>query len=217
MLAGWTSYTTSLVDAEPEFVIGAHHQLWHIDKSFRMSKHDLKARSIYHYKRESIQAHMNIVFAALAVTRLVESATDWSIKHFARTARRDPTVQIKVGEHTITAEDPLPVDLRDALAQINWGTNLARVRSNGENIAKAPRFVMIINGTRTLDGESRAHRLVGLKGYATNIPAAVMPAVEVTACYHDLWRVEQSFRMGNTDLRARPMFHHTPRRDREAT
>jgi len=36
-----------------------------------------------------------------------------------------------------------------------------------------------------------------------------MPAGEVIACYHDLWRVEQSFRMSKTDLRARPMFHHT--------
>jgi len=27
--------------------------------------------------------------------------------------------------------------------------------------------------------------------------------------YHDLWHVEQSFRMRKTDLRARPMLHHT--------
>ncbi len=36
-----------------------------------------------------------------------------------------------------------------------------------------------------------------------------MPATEVIAKYHDLWHVEQSFRMSKTDLRARPMFHHT--------
>lgn len=36
-----------------------------------------------------------------------------------------------------------------------------------------------------------------------------MPASEIIANYHDLWRVEQSFRMSKTDLRARPMFHHT--------
>jgi transposase len=36
-----------------------------------------------------------------------------------------------------------------------------------------------------------------------------MPAAEVIASYHDLWHVEQSFRMSKTDLRARPMFHHT--------
>ena len=118
-LAGWKGYTTNLVDASPQFVIGAYHQLWHIEKSFRMSKHDLRARPIYHHKRESIEAHLTIVFAALAVTRFVESATGWSIKRFVRTTRRYRTVRIRVGQHTVTAEDPLPPDLRDALAQIN--------------------------------------------------------------------------------------------------
>lgn len=51
--------------------------------------------------------------------------------------------------------------------------------------------------------------LVGLTGYVTNIPAQLMPAAQVIGSYHDLWRVEQSFRMSKTDLRARPMFHHT--------
>lgn len=37
-----------------------------------MSKHELRARPIYHHKRESIDAHLAIVFAALAVTRLIE-------------------------------------------------------------------------------------------------------------------------------------------------
>ena len=99
--------------------IGAYHQLWRIEKTFRMSKHDLRARPIYHHKRESIEAHLTIVFAALAVTRFVENATGWSIKRFVRTARRYRTVQIRVGAHSLTAEDPLPPDLRDALAQIN--------------------------------------------------------------------------------------------------
>jgi hypothetical protein len=39
----------------------------------------------------------------------------------------------------------------------------------------------------------------------TNIPVSVMPPAEVISCYHDLWHVEQSFRMSKTDLAARPM------------
>jgi hypothetical protein len=50
-------------------VIDAYHQPWRIEKSFRMSKHDLQARPIYHHKRESIEAHLAVVFAALAVTQ----------------------------------------------------------------------------------------------------------------------------------------------------
>jgi hypothetical protein len=85
--------------------------------------------------------------------------------------------------------------------------NRAREVIAGEKAARTPRFVKTSNGTRTLDEASlaRARRLAGLKGYITNIPAPVMPAGEVIASYHDLWNVEQSFRMSKTDLRARPM------------
>jgi hypothetical protein len=83
-----------------------------------MSKHDLQARPIYHHKRESIEAHLSIVFAALAVSHWIEHQTSWSIKKFVRTARRYRTVQIKAGRHILTAAEPLPDDLRDALATI---------------------------------------------------------------------------------------------------
>ena len=74
----------------------------------RMSKHDLAARPIYHRKREWIEAHLAVVFAALAVGRLVEECTGGSIRRFIRTARRYRTVQIRVGQQLITAVDPIP-------------------------------------------------------------------------------------------------------------
>jgi Transposase DDE domain len=118
-LAGWKGYTTNLVGQPAEFVIGAYHQLWRIEKAFRMSKHDLQARPIYHRTRHAIEAHLTIVFAALAVSHFIEHQTGWSIKKFIRTARRYRTVQIRAGRQILTAADPLPDDLCDALATIN--------------------------------------------------------------------------------------------------
>lgn len=63
-LAGWKGYTTNLASQPPSFVIDAYHQLWRIEKAFRMSKHDLAARPIYHRTRDSIEAHLSVVFAA---------------------------------------------------------------------------------------------------------------------------------------------------------
>jgi hypothetical protein len=80
-LAGVKGYVTNLAacpDGTPitaEFVIGADHRLIEVEKSFRMSKHDLHARPIYHHKRDSIEAHLSIVFAALAVSRWIEQTT----------------------------------------------------------------------------------------------------------------------------------------------
>ena len=87
-------------------------------RTVHSSKHDLAARPIYHHKRESIEAHLTIVFAALAIGRLVEERTDWSIRRFVRTARRYRTVQIRAGSQLLTAEDPVPDDLREAVALI---------------------------------------------------------------------------------------------------
>ena len=61
----------------------------------------------------------------------------------------------------------------------------------------------IHQGDQVLDEASiaRARSLVGLKGYVTNIPAHLMDAGEVVFSYHELWHVEQSFRMSKHDLR----------------
>ncbi|MDG4831469.1 IS1634 family transposase [Solwaraspora sp. WMMD1047] len=87
----------------------------------------------------------------------------------------------------------------------------ARAVVAGEKTPRTPRFVTVKSDARTLDEASlaRARKLVGLKGYVTNIGHQVMNPSEVTSNYHDLWHVEQSFRMSKTDLAARPMFHHT--------
>jgi hypothetical protein len=89
--------------------------------------------------------------------------------------------------------------------------NRARAVIDGEKAARTPRFVKTTNDGHRLDQAAldRARRLVGLKGYVTNIPASIMAPGEVIGSYHDLWHVEQSFRMSKTDLRARPMFKRT--------
>jgi hypothetical protein len=127
-LAGLKGYVTNLAacpDGSPvtaEFVIDAYHRLFQIEKSFRMSKHDLQARPIYHHQRDSIEAHLTIVFAALAVSRWIEKRTGWSIRKFVRTARRYRTIEIQAGAQTITAADPLPDDLHDVLRRISRGS-----------------------------------------------------------------------------------------------
>lgn len=118
-LAGLKGYVTNLPDVDALFVIDAYHRLFQIERSFRMSKHDLRARPIYHHKRSSIEAHLSIVFAALAVSRWIEDRTGWSIKKFVRTARRYRTIQIQADDRTLTAADPLPEDLHHALKTIH--------------------------------------------------------------------------------------------------
>jgi hypothetical protein len=127
-LAGIKGYVTNLAacpDGTPvtaEFVIGSYRQLFQIERSFRMAKSDLQARPVYHHLRDSIEAHLTIVFAALAVSRWIEHQTGWSIRKFVKTARRYRTIEIQAGDHVLTAADPIPGDLAQALDAINRRT-----------------------------------------------------------------------------------------------
>jgi hypothetical protein len=77
-----------------------------VSHSFRMSKSDLRARPIFHRKRESIEAHLTIVFAVLAIEKLIESRTGTSIKRFVNTVRpiRSGVVTINGIEYPTEAE-----------------------------------------------------------------------------------------------------------------
>ena len=57
--------------------------------------------------------------------------------------------------------------------------------------------------------KSKTEKLLGVKGYITNVPENVLSNTQVVDYYHDLWHVEQSFRVSKTDLQARPIFHQT--------
>jgi hypothetical protein len=53
-LAGLKGYITNLEAPTADYVLGAYHQLWQIEKSFRMSKSDLRARPIPCRRRHGI-------------------------------------------------------------------------------------------------------------------------------------------------------------------
>lgn len=57
--------------------------------------------------------------------------------------------------------------------------------------------------------QQKAELLLGIKGYYTNIPETRLSNEQIVKYYHDLWHVEQAFRISKSDLRARPIFHYT--------
>jgi transposase len=59
---------TQLPDAK---VIERYHDLWRIEYAFRLTKSDLKARPVFHRLDETIQAHLVIVFAGLAICKYI--------------------------------------------------------------------------------------------------------------------------------------------------
>ncbi len=59
--------------AAAEAVIHQYHQLWRVEKAFRMSKHDLRERPVYHYLPRRIKAHLLLCFVSLLVMKETET------------------------------------------------------------------------------------------------------------------------------------------------
>lgn len=69
---GLKGYQTNDISLSKEDVIENYRQLWKIEKAFRISKHDLKIRPIYHRKQRRIEAHICLSFAAYKVYKELE-------------------------------------------------------------------------------------------------------------------------------------------------
>ena len=59
------------------------------------------------------------------------------------------------------------------------------------------------------DLKAKSERLLGIKGYVTNIAQTELGDQDIVDYYHDLWHIEQAFRMSKSDLQTRPIFHRT--------
>lgn len=68
---GLKGYITNTSLSSKE-IIENYHQLWHIERAFRMSKTDLKVRPIYHRKSKRIESHLVISFCSYKVYKELE-------------------------------------------------------------------------------------------------------------------------------------------------
>lgn len=53
----------------------------------------------------------------------------------------------------------------------------------------------------------KTKKLLGIKGYYTNLEEQVADNKIIIARYHELYRIEQAFRVSKSDLETRPIFH----------
>jgi len=60
---------TNIYDDNPTSIIARYARLWKIEESFRVNKHTLKMRPIFHWKPERIKAHIAICYMAFTVLR----------------------------------------------------------------------------------------------------------------------------------------------------
>ena len=68
-LKGIITNNSELTNTE---LLQQYSNLWQVEESFRITKHDLKVRPIYHHKEERVKAHLAISFMAYTLVRHLE-------------------------------------------------------------------------------------------------------------------------------------------------
>ncbi len=53
----------------------------------------------------------------------------------------------------------------------------------------------------------KTKKLLGIKGYYTDIEESIVDNATIIERYHELYRIEQAFRISKRDLQTRPIFH----------
>lgn len=81
-------------------IVGRHHELWHVEQSFRISKTDLRARPILHRERDAVEAHLTVVFTALAINRYLYAKSGISLKKLIQSLRPSRDVTIEISSQT---------------------------------------------------------------------------------------------------------------------
>ena len=120
-LRGYVTNTKLSIDE----VITNYGNLWQVEKSFRISKTDLKARPAFHYKRQRIISHLTICVVALAVLRefnqkLLTISLDESSLPVGQTIALEQLLAIWQYQLTIGDKDSFPIysklnELQEAL------------------------------------------------------------------------------------------------------
>jgi transposase len=122
-LAGLKGYVTNIkVDTmNGEHVVAAYHDLYQVERSFRMAKSDLAARPMFHRLRDSIDAHLTIVFAALAVSHEAQARTGLSINKIVKLLRPLRTATITLAHQQINVPPRIPDEAQRVLDDLARG------------------------------------------------------------------------------------------------
>jgi hypothetical protein len=122
-LAGLKGYVTNIpITTMPGHeVVAAYHDLYQVERSFRMTKSDLAARPMFHRLRDSIEAHLTIVFTALAVSREAQARTGLTIRKILTTLRPLRSATLTISGNTITVPPRIPEASQKILHDLTQG------------------------------------------------------------------------------------------------
>jgi hypothetical protein len=82
------------------------------------------------------------------------------------------------------------------IANPSQSKKLKFTKSNKENIELNQKLI------------DKTQKILGIKGYYTNLEESIVDNKTIIERYHELYKIEQAFRISKSDLQTRPIFHY---------
>ena len=77
-------------------LLSHYRSLWHIEETFRISKHDLKMRPVFHWNPRRIKAHIALCYMALVCTKTLEYKVEYQYKKMSTGAIRKSLSELEM-------------------------------------------------------------------------------------------------------------------------
>ena len=87
---------TNSKELSSEQILQQYHGLWQIEECFRLSKHDLRVRPIYHWTPKRVKAHIAICYIALVCIRHLEHRVATQYRKLSAEVIRNELVHAQV-------------------------------------------------------------------------------------------------------------------------
>jgi transposase len=87
---------TNIEDMTAESILSRYRELWQMEECFRLTKHDLKIRPIYHWTPKRVKAHIAIVFIALSCIRHLSYRVSLQYTKLSPEAIRQALIQVQL-------------------------------------------------------------------------------------------------------------------------
>ncbi|HJZ23987.1 MAG TPA: IS1634 family transposase [Candidatus Babeliales bacterium] len=94
---GLSGVYTNQKDLDSTEILNHYRSLWQIEESFRINKHDLSIRPIYHWTPHRIKAHIAISFMAFACVRHLEYRVKMQYKKLSPEVIRQELLKVQAG------------------------------------------------------------------------------------------------------------------------
>jgi transposase len=120
LLLGIKGYYSNCNNLSNEEIISHYKNLWNVEKSFRISKSDLKARPIFHNKQQAIETHILICFMALALAKYIEIKTKKSIRSVTKELKKitDARIYDQINKRELTMRSKINEETAGILKMI---------------------------------------------------------------------------------------------------